>query len=94
MLVGETEGPKQWMLPGPSATSALQDCGRQTEDRSGASVRRPLLQVVGNLKAIAMASASALAISFKISQPTHPLLSSARCTLSGLCFLAFRSVSI
>jgi aryl-alcohol dehydrogenase-like predicted oxidoreductase len=69
-----------------SATSAPQEeAGGQTEteDRSGMSVRSPLLRVVGKLEAIAMASASALAVAFKISQPTHPLLSSALCTLSG-----------
>jgi hypothetical protein len=44
--------------------SAGRSCGGQTEteDRSSASVRSPLLQVVGNLEAITMVSVSALAV--------------------------------
>jgi hypothetical protein len=50
---------------GSSATSAPQEeAGGQTEteDRSGTSVKSPLLRVVGKLEAITMVSASALAV--------------------------------
>jgi hypothetical protein len=75
-LVGETEGTKQWTLPGPSTTLAPQDEAVADRWKTGAiereCVRSPLLRVVGKLEAIALASASALAVSFRFPGPPDP----------------------